>query len=62
MVLFKMQERPLPNVANIVAKIREEETNKSKISIKKGTLLNKLKEIELNVKNNLGDWVRATHS
>ena len=44
MVLFKMQERPLPNVANIVAKIREEETNKSKISIKKGTLLNKLKE------------------
>lgn len=56
MVLFKMQERPLPNVANIVAKIREEETNKSKISIKKGTLLNKLKEIELNVKNNLGDY------
>lgn len=51
-----MQERPLPNVANIVAKIREEETNKSKISIKKGTLLNKLKEIELNVKNNLGDY------
>ena len=38
MVLFKMQERPLPNVANIVAKIREEETNKSKISIKKGTI------------------------
>ena len=56
MVLFKMQERPLPNVANIVAKIREEETNKSKISIKKGTLLNKLKEIELNVKTNLGDY------
>lgn len=56
LVLFKMQERPLPNVANIVAKIREEETNKSKISIKKGTLLNKLKEIELNVKNNLGDY------
>ena len=56
MVLFKMQDRPSPNVANIIAKIREEETNKSKISVKKGTLLNELKEIELNVKTNLGDY------
>ena len=51
-----MQERPLPNVSRIIAKIREEETNRSKISIKKGTLINKLKEIELNVKTNLGDY------
>ena len=56
MVLFKMQERQSPNVSRIIAKIREEETNKSKISIKKGTLINKLKEIELNVKTNLGDY------
>ena len=62
MELFKLQERQSPNVSRIIAKIREEETNKSKISVKKGTLINKLKEIELNVKTNLGDWVRATHS
>ena len=56
MELFKIQERHSPNVASIIAKIKEEETNKSRISIKKGTLLNKLKEIELNVKTNLGDY------
>ena len=51
-----MQERQSPNVSRIIAKIREEETNRSKISIKKGTLINKLKEIELNVKTNLGNY------
>ena len=56
MELFKIKERQSPDVSRIIHKIQESQNNVSKISVRKGTLLNKLKEIEENVKQSLGDY------
>ena len=49
MELFKIKERQSPDVSIIIHKIQESQNSVSKISVRKGTLLNKLKEIEENV-------------
>ena len=56
MELFKIKKRQSPDVSRIIHKIQESQNNVSKISVRKGTLLNKLKEIEENVKQSLGDY------
>ena len=56
MELFKIKTRQSPDVSRIIHKIQEGQNNDSKISVRKGTLLNKLKEIEENVRQSLGDY------